>query len=123
MEELPMKSVLVALSAGAFAIVAVAQTLAPAPATPSKPTATERQADVKSSTEAAANVKASKETTKMTTAEKNKFISDAQKDAQKKGFIGDKPPDSYWKMGDALARSKKKAATNPTPDVPARDPQ
>jgi hypothetical protein len=88
-----MNKLLVALIAGAFAAVAAAQTPAPAPAAPAKPTAKERQADVKSATDAAAasttgaqtakeqaaNVKASKETSKMTTAEKNKAIKDANK--------------------------------------------
>ena len=88
-----MNKLLVALIAGAFAAVAAAQTPAPAPAAPMKPTAKERQADVKSATDAAAasttgaqtakeqaaNVKASKETSKMTTAEKNKAIKDVNK--------------------------------------------
>lgn len=83
-----MNKLLVALIAGAFATVAAAQTA------PAKPTAKERQADVKAATEAGsgssagvaatakeqpANVKASKETAKMTTAEKNKALKDVNK--------------------------------------------
>ena len=82
-----MNKLLVALIAGAFATVAAAQTA------PAKPTAKERQADVKASTEAAAasttgaqtakeaaaNTAKSKETAKMTTAEKNKAIKDVNK--------------------------------------------
>jgi len=88
-----MNKLLVVLIAGAFATVAAAQTPAPAPAAPAKPTAKERQADVKSATdaaaasttgaqtakEAAANTAKSKETAKMTTAEKNKAIKDVNK--------------------------------------------
>ena len=83
-----MNKLLVALIAGAFAIVAAAQT-----APPQKATAKERQADVKSTTEAAAaqttgaqtakeqaaNVKASKDVSKMTTAEKNAYIKELNK--------------------------------------------
>src|SRR5262245_11979369 len=82
-----MNKLLVALIAGAFAVVAAAQTAAP------KPTTKERQADVKSSTEAAAasttgaqtakeaaaNTAKSKDTAKMTTQEKNKAIKDVNK--------------------------------------------
>jgi hypothetical protein len=88
-----MNKLLLALIAGAFATVAVAQTPAPAPAAPAKPTTKERAADVKSSTEAAAasttgaqtakeqaaNVKASKEVAKMTTAEKKAFAQEINK--------------------------------------------
>ena len=84
-----MNKLLVALIAGAFATVAAAQTA------PAKPTAKERQADVKSTTdaaaaqttgaqaakEAAANTAKSKETAKMTTAEKNAAIKDVNKQA------------------------------------------
>jgi hypothetical protein len=82
-----MNKLLVALIAGAFAIVAAAQTTAP------KATAKEKQADVQSTTaaaaasttgaqtakEQAANVKASKEVAKMTTAEKNAYIKELNK--------------------------------------------
>ena len=82
-----MNKLLIALIAGAFAIVAAAQT------TPAKPTTKERQADVQSTTaaaaasttgaqtakEQAANVKASKEVAKMTTAEKNAYIKELNK--------------------------------------------
>jgi hypothetical protein len=82
-----MNKLLIALIAGAFAIVAAAQTAAP------KATTKEKQADVKSTTEAAAaqttgaqtakeqaaNVKASKEVAKMTTAEKNAYIKELNK--------------------------------------------
>ena len=79
-----MNQLLIALIAGAFASVAVAQTAAP------KMTPDQKQEAVQSTTGAAsnantgaqtakqqdANVKASKETAKMTTAEKNKAIKD-----------------------------------------------
>ncbi|MBK9114896.1 MAG: hypothetical protein IPM22_04470 [Betaproteobacteria bacterium] len=83
-----MNKLLVALIAGAFASVAAAQTA------PAKPTAQERQADVKAATQAGsgssastqataeqqkANVKASKETAKMTTQEKNAAIKASNK--------------------------------------------
>ena len=90
-----MNKLLVVLLAGAFASVAAAQTPAPAaPAAPMKETTKEKQADVQATTQAgsgssastqktaaeqAKNVKASKETTKMTTAEKNKAIKDVNK--------------------------------------------
>jgi hypothetical protein len=80
-----MNRLLMALVAGAFASVAVAQTPDP------KMTSKERQETVKATTGAAANsttgattakqqeanVKASKSSTKMTSAEKNKAIKDA----------------------------------------------
>ena len=83
-----MNKLLVALIAGAFASVAAAQTA------PAKPTAQERQADVKAATQAGsgssastqataeqqkANVKASKETAKMSTAEKKDAIKNVNK--------------------------------------------
>ena len=83
-----MNKLLVALIAGAFASVAAAQTA------PAKPTAQERQADVKAATQAGsgssastqataeqqkANVKASKETAKMSTADKNAAIKASNK--------------------------------------------
>jgi hypothetical protein len=83
-----MNKLLVALIAGAFATVAAAQTA------PAKPTAKERQADVKAATEAGsgssagvaatakqqpANVQTSKETAKMTSADKNKALKEANK--------------------------------------------
>jgi hypothetical protein len=88
-----MNKLLAVLIAGAFATVAAAQTPAPAPAAPMKPTTKERAADVKSSTEAAAasttgaktaadqaaSVKASKEVAKMTTAEKKAFVMEFNK--------------------------------------------
>ena len=88
-----MNKLLAVLIAGAFATVAAAQTPAPAPAAPMKPTTKERAADVKSSTEAAAasttgaktaadqaaSVKASKEVAKMTTAEKKAFAMEINK--------------------------------------------
>ena len=82
-----MNKLIVALIAGAFATVAAAQTA------PAKPTAKERQADVKAATdaaaasttgaqtakEAAANTAKSKETAKMTSAEKKQAIKDVNK--------------------------------------------
>ena len=82
-----MNKLLVALIAGAFASVAAAQTA------PAKPTAKERQADVKATTEAAAasttgaqaakdqaaNVKASREVAKMTPAEKKAYFNELNK--------------------------------------------
>ena len=82
-----MNKLLVALIAGAFAIVAAAQTATP------KPTTKERQDAVKSTTDAAAasttgaqtakeqaaSVKASKEVSKMTAAEKNAFAKEINK--------------------------------------------
>lgn len=82
-----MNKLLIALIAGAFASVAVAQTTAPA-------TTKEKQADVKAATQAgsgssastqktaaeqAANTAKSKETAKMTTADKNKAIKEVNK--------------------------------------------
>jgi len=92
-----MNKLLLALIAGAFATVAVAQTPAPAPAAPAAPmkaTTKEKQADVQSTTatggrasvdaqataaQQAASVKASKEVAKMTTAEKKAFITEINK--------------------------------------------
>jgi hypothetical protein len=88
-----MNKLLLVLIAGAFATVAAAQTPAPAPAAPMKPTTKERQADVQSTTgaaaasttgaqtakEQAANVKASKEVAKMTPAEKKAFAAELNK--------------------------------------------
>jgi hypothetical protein len=82
-----MNKLLVALIAGAFAVVAAAQTATP------KATTKEKQADVKATTDAAAaqttgaqtakdaaaNVKASREVAKMTTAEKNAFAKEINK--------------------------------------------
>lgn len=82
-----MNKLLVALIAGAFASVAAAQTA------PAKPTAKEKQQDVRSVTQSqsdtntaadsaaqqAANVKASKEVAKMTTAEKKAFAAEINK--------------------------------------------
>ncbi|MCC6193893.1 MAG: hypothetical protein IT518_05430 [Burkholderiales bacterium] len=86
-EESHMNKLLLALIAGAFTVTAAAQTAAP------KPTAKEKQQDVRSTTGAAAaadtatetarqqaaNVKASKEVSKMTAAEKNAFIKELNK--------------------------------------------
>jgi hypothetical protein len=118
-----MNKLLVALLVGAFASVVAAQTPAPAPAAPAKPTAKERQADVKSTTdaaaasttgaqtakEAAANTKASKETAKMTTAEKNKAI----KDANKQMINPDNPSGSV--AGTAAMQKDTTAASKATP--------
>ena len=85
-----MNQLLIALIAGAFATVAVAQTAAPAPATTK-----EKQADVKATTgaaaasttgaqtakEAAANTAKSKDVSKMTAAEKNAYAKEVNKQA------------------------------------------
>ena len=82
-----MNKLLVALIAGVFATAVAAQTAAP------KPTAKERQADVKATTEAAAAsttgaqaakdaaaaAKASREVAKMTAAEKNAYAKEINK--------------------------------------------
>ena len=113
-----MNKLLVALIAGAFASVAAAQTA------PAKPTAQERQADVKAATQAGsgssastqataeqqkANVKASKETAKMSTAEKK----DAIKNVNKQMVNPDNPSGSV--AGTAAQQKANVAESKGTP--------
>ena len=118
-----MNSVLAALIARAFAIAAAAQTTDPNATIESAAQSTTAQ----TAKNAAAKAKASRETRKMTTAEKNKAIKDANIqmiNPEAKGWVGDDPRGySADEIRSKAGRSSAKGPPKSTSENPTHAPQ